>query len=90
MRDKYKRPLNTFNRPSNHITDTSLHFRDLTDHRSLSGEDQGGEEGGGCISAMDLLTKTDPISGAVCARRWMVSVLLNKLKKKCPSCLLDP
>lgn len=82
MRDQYKQPLNTFNRPSNHITDTSLHFRDLTDHHSLSGENQGGEERGGCISGMDLLTKTDPISGAVCARGWMVSVLLNKLKKK--------
>lgn len=30
--------LNKLNRPSNHTTDTSLHFRDLTDHQSLTGK----------------------------------------------------
>lgn len=60
------RSLNKSNRLSNHIRGTSLHFRDPTDQQSLPWKRR--EEGGGCISAMDLLTKTGPISGAVWAR----------------------
>lgn len=60
--------LNKFNRLSNHISDTSLHFRDPTDHQRLTGKRQEGEEGGGCLYVLDLLTKTGPISGAVWAR----------------------
>lgn len=60
--------LNKSNRLSNHITDTFLHFRDPTDHQSLTGKRKEGEEGGSCSSVMDLLTKTGPISGAVWAR----------------------